>query len=74
MLSLVLLARDDTQPNWLLSMSRREEVLSICSSNLDRRLLYICVKRSAMAKASSSSSFRGPSRGLFPEQSEKDDR
>ncbi|PWA27845.1 hypothetical protein CCH79_00000545, partial [Gambusia affinis] len=66
--SLVLFARADTQPNCLLSMSRREEVLNTRSSNLFRRELYCCVKRSAIASASSSSSFSGPSRGLFPEQ------
>lgn len=67
--SLVLLARVDTQPNCLLNMSRMEEVLNSCSSILCRRLVYCCVKRSAVARASSSSSFSGPSRGFFPSQS-----
>lgn len=65
----VLLARDDTQPNCLLSRSRMKEVLAIRSSNLLRRLSYCWVKRSATASASSSSTFNGPSRGFFPEQS-----
>lgn len=66
----VLFARVETQPNCLLNISSSLEVLNISSSNLRRSLLYSCVNLSACSRALSSCSFRGPSRGLFPEQSE----
>lgn len=67
----VWFARDDTQPNCLLNMSSRLDVLNICSSNRLIRLLYSWVNLSALARAFSSSAFRGPSRGRRPEQSEE---